>query len=65
MAHQLAQRKGDLGKASELLYGRIPELEKQLAAQQDGQMVNDAVTEDSIAAVVSRWTGVPVEKMLA
>ncbi|WP_234732383.1 ATP-dependent chaperone ClpB [Acidocella facilis] len=61
---ELAQRKGDLGKASELLYGRIPELEKQLAAQQDGQMVNDAVTEDSIAAVVSRWTGVPVEKML-
>ncbi|MDE1884191.1 MAG: ATP-dependent chaperone ClpB [Rhodospirillales bacterium] len=61
---ELAQRKGDLGKASELLYGRIPELEKQLSAQQDGQMVNEAVTEEAIAAVVSRWTGVPVEKML-
>ncbi|MBB5373697.1 ATP-dependent chaperone ClpB [Acidocella aromatica] len=61
---EVAQRKGDLGRASELLYGRIPELEKQLADKQDGQMVNDAVTEDQIAAVVSRWTGVPVEKML-
>ncbi|MDE2319617.1 MAG: ATP-dependent chaperone ClpB [Rhodospirillales bacterium] len=61
---ELAQRKGDLGKASELLYGRIPELEKQLSAQQDGQMVNEAVTEEAIAAVVSRWTGVPMEKML-
>ncbi|MBU6418482.1 MAG: ATP-dependent chaperone ClpB [Proteobacteria bacterium] len=61
---ELAQRKGDLGKASELLYGRIPELEKQLSQQQDGNMVNEAVTEEGIAAVVSRWTGVPVEKML-
>ena len=61
---EAAQRKGDLGRASELLYGRIPELEKQLAAAQDGHAVNDAVTEDQIAAVVSRWTGVPVEKML-
>ncbi len=61
---EAAQRKGDLGRASELLYGRIPELEKQLNAAQDGQAVNDAVTEDQIAAVVSRWTGVPVEKML-
>ncbi len=61
---ELAQRKGDLAKASELLYGRIPELEKQLSAQQDGNMVNEAVTEEGIAAVVSRWTGVPMEKML-
>lgn len=61
---ELAQRKGDLGKASELLYGRIPDLEKQLAAQQDGNLVKEAVTEEAIAAVVSRWTGVPVEKML-
>ncbi len=61
---EMAQRKGDLAKASELLYGRIPELEKQLAAQQDGKMVNEAVTEEAIAAVVSRWTGVPVDKML-
>jgi ATP-dependent Clp protease ATP-binding subunit ClpB len=61
---EVAQRRGDLARASELLYGRIPELEKQLADKQEGQMVNDAVTEDQIAAVVSRWTGVPVEKML-
>ena len=61
---EMAQRKGDLAKASELLYGRIPELEKRLAAKQDGNLVNEAVTEEAIAAVVSRWTGVPVEKML-
>ncbi|MCB5945894.1 ATP-dependent chaperone ClpB [Acidocella sp. KAb 2-4] len=61
---EMAQRSGNLGRASELLYGSIPELEKQLAGKQDGHMVNEAVTEDQIAAVVSRWTGVPVEKML-
>jgi ATP-dependent Clp protease ATP-binding subunit ClpB len=61
---EVAQRKGDLARASELLYGRIPELEKQLAAQSEGRLVNDAVTDEAIAAVVSRWTGVPVEKML-
>ncbi len=61
---ELAQRKGNLARASELLYGRIPELEKQLAAQNEGRLVDDAVTEESIAAIVSRWTGVPVEKML-
>ncbi len=61
---EMAQRKGDLGKASELLYGRIPDLEKQLSAKQDGNLLNEAVTEEAIAAVVSRWTGVPVEKML-
>ncbi len=61
---EMAQRKGDLARASELLYGKIPELEKQLAAHSEGRLVNDAVTEESIAAIVSRWTGVPVEKML-
>jgi ATP-dependent Clp protease ATP-binding subunit ClpB len=61
---EMAQRKGDLARASELLYGRIPELEKKLAAQSEGRLVDDAVTEESIAAIVSRWTGVPVEKML-
>ena len=61
---ELAQRKGDLARASELLYGSIPALEKQLAEQSEGRLVNDAVTEEAIAAVVSRWTGVPVEKML-
>jgi ATP-dependent Clp protease ATP-binding subunit ClpB len=61
---EMAQRKGDLARASELLYGKIPELEKKLAAHSEGRLVNDAVTEESIAAIVSRWTGVPVEKML-
>jgi ATP-dependent Clp protease ATP-binding subunit ClpB len=61
---EVAQRKGDLARASELLYGRIPELEKKLAAQNEERLVDDAVTEESIAAIVSRWTGVPVEKML-
>jgi ATP-dependent Clp protease ATP-binding subunit ClpB len=61
---ELAQRKGDLARASELLYGRIPELEKKLATHSEGRLVDDAVTEESIAAIVSRWTGVPVEKML-
>ena len=54
---ELAQRKGDLARASELLYGKIPALEKQLAEQNEGRLVNDAVTEESIAAIVSRWTG--------
>ncbi len=63
---ELAQRRGDLAKASELLYGTIPTLEKQLAATGDGdaRLVNEAVTEEGIAGVVSRWTGIPVEKML-
>jgi ATP-dependent Clp protease ATP-binding subunit ClpB len=63
---ELAQRAGDLTKASELLYGVIPQLERQIAAAGDGggRLVNEAVTEEGIAAVVSRWTGIPVEKML-
>ncbi|MGN6497911.1 MAG: ATP-dependent chaperone ClpB [Tsuneonella sp.] len=62
-----AQREGDLAKAGELSYGRIPELEKQLAAAQ-GQagtaLLREEVTEDDIASVVSRWTGVPVDRMM-
>jgi ATP-dependent Clp protease ATP-binding subunit ClpB len=63
---ELAQRKGDLGRASELLYGVIPGIERQLAEAggTDGRLVNEAVTEEGIAGVVSRWTGIPVEKML-
>jgi ATP-dependent Clp protease ATP-binding subunit ClpB len=61
---ELAQRRGDLARASELKYGAIPDLEKRLAAHSEGRLVDDAVTEESIAAIVSRWTGVPVEKML-
>jgi len=64
-----AQRRGDLARAGELAYGRIPQLEKNLTeieAQDDskGTMVEEAVTPDQIAAVVSRWTGIPVDRML-
>ena len=64
---ELAQREGDLAKAGELAYGVIPELEKKLEDQplQDGaDMIKEAVTEEHIAAVVSKWTGIPVDKML-
>ncbi len=63
-----AQRKGNLARAGELTYAVIPELEKKLQSIEstDGKtaMVEEAVTPDQIAAVVSRWTGVPVDKML-
>jgi ATP-dependent Clp protease ATP-binding subunit ClpB len=61
---EIAQRRGDLARASELLYGVIPDIEKKLATAEDGKLVNEAVTEESIAHVVSRWTGIPVDKML-
>ncbi|WP_144187003.1 ATP-dependent chaperone ClpB [Elioraea rosea] len=62
---EVAQRQGDLGRASELRYGVIPELEKKIAdAGSQGSLVNEAVTEEQIAHVVSRWTGIPVDKML-
>jgi ATP-dependent Clp protease ATP-binding subunit ClpB len=62
-----AQRSGDLGRAGELSYGRIPELEKQLAEAEgpaENALLREEVTEDDIAAVVSRWTGVPVDRMM-
>ena len=62
-----AQRKGDWARAGELTYGVIPDLEKKLkeAETAEGQrMIDEAVTADHIAAVVSRWTGVPVDRML-
>lgn len=64
-----ARRKGDLGRMSELQYGRIPELEKQLAAvntqgEMETKLVRNKVTEEEIAEVVSKWTGIPVAKML-
>jgi ATP-dependent Clp protease ATP-binding subunit ClpB len=63
-----AQRKGEYQRAGELAYGRIPEIEKKLksieAAEGKGAMVEEAVTADHVAQVVSRWTGIPVEKML-
>ncbi|MCX8132330.1 MAG: ATP-dependent chaperone ClpB [Roseococcus sp.] len=63
---ELAERRGDLNRAAELRYGTIPALEKRLAEAAAGgaKLVNEAVTEEGIAAVVSRWTGIPVEKML-
>ncbi|MCA1653778.1 MAG: ATP-dependent chaperone ClpB [Sphingomicrobium sp.] len=62
-----AQRGGDLARAGELQYGRIPELERQLAdaaSASKGAMLREEVTDQDIAAVVSRWTGVPVERMM-
>jgi ATP-dependent Clp protease ATP-binding subunit ClpB len=63
---ELAQRRGDWARAGELTYSVIPGLEKKIAeaSDQGGRLVNEAVTEEGVAAVVSRWTGVPVEKML-
>ena len=61
---EVAQRRGDLTKASELLYGEIPALEKRVTEKSDGKLVSEAVTEEGIAAIVSRWTGIPVDKML-
>jgi ATP-dependent Clp protease ATP-binding subunit ClpB len=62
---EVAQRAGNLGRASELMYGVIPKLEREIAAgPADGRLVNEAVDEDQIAGVVSRWTGVPVDRML-
>ena len=63
-----AQRRGEYQRAGELAYGRIPELEKKLAGieatENSGEMMEEAVTANHIAQVVSRWTGVPVDKML-
>ncbi len=64
-----ARRAQDLSRMSELAYGRIPELEKQIsdaegAEQHDFQLLRNEVTEEEIAEVVSRWTGIPVAKML-
>ncbi len=62
-----AQRAGDLARAGELSYGRIPELETKLeeaAGHTENALLREEVTEDDIAGVVSRWTGVPVDRML-
>jgi ATP-dependent Clp protease ATP-binding subunit ClpB len=63
-----AQREGNLEKASELMYGRIPEIEKLMEKANKATaetMIKEQVDEDDIAAVISRWTGIPVDKMLA
>jgi ATP-dependent Clp protease ATP-binding subunit ClpB len=62
-----AQRSGDLAKAGELSYGSIPQLEKQLAEAESvaaGAMLREEVTSEDIASVVSRWTGIPIDRML-
>jgi ATP-dependent Clp protease ATP-binding subunit ClpB len=67
---EAARRAGDLTRMSELQYGRIPELEKQLeAAGEDGeaaprQLLRNRVTEEEVAEVVSKWTGIPISKLL-
>jgi len=69
MELETAHRASDLARASELQYGRIPELEKQLASAdqaetQEMQLLRNKVSEEEIAEVVSKWTGIPVSKML-
>ncbi len=63
----VAQRRGNLARAGELAYGVIPDLERKLKAAEEmgsSRLVNEVVTEEHIAQVVSRWTGIPVDKML-
>jgi ATP-dependent Clp protease ATP-binding subunit ClpB len=64
-----ARRAGNLARASELLYGKMPELDKRLKSAQEAEakaptLVRNKVTEEEIAEVVSKWTGIPVSKML-
>lgn len=64
---EIAQRRGDLARASEIMYGRLPMLQTQLEGlqQTDSKIgVQEQITAEDIALVVSRWTGIPVEKML-
>ncbi|HEX7857909.1 MAG TPA: ATP-dependent chaperone ClpB [Sphingobium sp.] len=63
-----AQRSGDLAKAGELAYGRIPDLERRIAEAEgatEGAMLREEVTSEDIASIVARWTGIPVERMLS
>ena len=66
---QIAQRNYDLNKAAELQYGKLPELQKQLAQEEelakkkDASLVHESVTDDEIAKIISRWTGIPVAKL--
>ncbi len=65
---ELAERTGDLQRVAEIRYGELPQLEKELAArdgvQIENPMVKEEVDEDDVAAVVARWTGIPVDKLL-
>ncbi|MBR0173153.1 MAG: AAA family ATPase, partial [Lachnospiraceae bacterium] len=66
---QIAQREGNLEKAAELQYGRLPELKKKLEAEEEivrakeQTLVHERVTEDEIARIISKWTGIPVAKL--
>ncbi len=66
---QIAQRNYDLNKAAELQYGKLPELQKQLAEEEekakrdDASLVHESVTDEEIAKIISRWTGIPVAKL--
>ncbi len=65
---EIAQRRGEWSRAGELTYGVIPDLERKLRQVEEaeaGRMLEEAVTEEHIAAIVSRWTGIPVDKMLS
>lgn len=64
---EIAQRKGDLSRAGQILYGEIPEIERKLQeteSQQTTRSLKEEVTDQDIASIVARWTGIPVEKML-
>jgi len=64
---EIAQREGELERAGELMYGVIPEIERTLVQAENSEknnMLNEDVTDDEIASVVSRWTGIPVDRML-
>ena len=67
---QIAQRNYDLNKAAELQYGKLPELQKQLAEEEEKaknkegeSLVHESVTDEEIAKIISRWTGIPVAKL--
>ncbi len=67
MELEVAHREGNLAKAGELTYAKIPELERKLAADQEeskDSLIKEEVTDQDIASIVSRWTGVPMDKML-
>jgi ATP-dependent Clp protease ATP-binding subunit ClpB len=69
---EVAQRQGDLNRAAELRYGKLPDLERQIAVenkhlaelQKNGAYLREEVTEEDIAGIIAKWTGIPVEKML-
>lgn len=70
--YEQAERQGELDRAAEIRFGKLPEAEKELAARQEkleelqekGSFLREEVTDEDIAAIVSRWTGIPVQKML-